>query len=359
MAGQELQTVDEQPNFGRPLVPSSVNAGSVSIEQERAIAEVQGQLILAKRFPRDLNEAYAEVMQSCKLMAMASVAFYKVPRGGGSVTGPSIRLAEELARVCGNLDHGHRELSRDHEKSEVEVFAWDKQTNTRVTRQLTVMHVLDTRDGPRKLRDQKEVDDLIANKASKQKRGLILSIIPAWLKEAAIEQCKQTLAGGGGKTIPERVRGMTDAFAKYGVTVAHLEAHLNHKLDQTVADELVDLHAIFEAIKGGEKASDYFGAEAAAEKTPEDAAAAAAGRKAIADARKQQAKKDPPPADAADKDTGKTKAKPEESGPAEADERRTEVPAEPAQTDQAPADDDTGGEPEGQQDADPEDASVF
>lgn len=240
-------------------MPSPVNAGSVSIEQQRAIAEAQGQLILAKRFPRDLNGAYAELMEACKLPALAEVAFYTLPRGNKSVTGPSIRLAEEIARVYGNFQYGHRELSRDDKKSEVEVYAWDMEKNNYSKRQITVMHVMDTRDGPRKLRDQKDIDDKIANVASKQVRGRILALVPKWLSEAAIAECRKTLAGTNDMPIGERVRKMTQAFAKFGVTVKHLETYLGHSLDAVDTDEIADLTGIFNAIKEGAKIADYFG----------------------------------------------------------------------------------------------------
>ena len=89
-------------------------------------------------------------------------------------------MAEQIAQVFGNFQYGHRELSRDNKKSEVEIYAWDKQTNNRQIRQLTVLHVLDTRDGPKKLRDQKDIDNKIANVASKQMRGRILAMMPKW-----------------------------------------------------------------------------------------------------------------------------------------------------------------------------------
>lgn len=275
-----VQQSQTPPAFERAPVPVNINAGAVAIEQERAIAEAQGQLILAKRFPRDLNAAYAEIMESCKHPAMAAAAFYSVPRAGGSVTGPSIRLAEELARVCGNIEYGHRELSREAGKSEIEVYAWDKQTNTRRIRQLTVGHSIDTRNGPKPCRDQKEVDDLIANKASKQMRSLVLSLMPVWLKESAIEECRKTLAGDNSMPLSERVRRMTQAFAPFGVTVKHLETHLGHSLDQTTADELVDLTGIFNGIKEGGKPSEYFNAQEAEQ---------AAGKVTAADIAKQGA----------------------------------------------------------------------
>lgn len=250
---------DSGISFNRPGLPSvGINSGSVEIESQRAIAEAQGQLILAKRFPRDLNAAYAELMDSCKLQALARVAFYSVPRGKGQVSGPSIRLAEEIARVFGNFEFGHRELSRTDGKSEIEVYAWDKEKNNRSIRQITVMHTIDTQQGPRKLRDQKDIDDRIANVASKQARGRILALMPKWLVESAIEECKKTLAGTNSEPIAVRVRKMTQGFAAFGVNPDHLERYLGHKLDDTTLDELVELIGVFNAIKDGAKAGEYF-----------------------------------------------------------------------------------------------------
>lgn len=290
--------------FNRGALAANANHGAVAIEQERAIAEVQGQLILAKRFPRDLNAAYAELMEACALPAMANVAFYAVPRGGSKVTGPSIRLAEEIARVFGNFEFGHRELARGDGKSEVEVYAWDKQTNNRSIRQITVMHTMDTREGPKKLRDQKDIDDKIANVASKQVRGRILAMMPKWLVESAIEKCKQTLAGNSEEPMSVRVRKMTQAFAKFGVTASALETYLEHKLDDVVLDELVDLTGIFNAIKDGAKASDFFGAkEAEAEASAATANKLAESAKAGATRapRKQAAAQPEQPAETAEK----------------------------------------------------------
>lgn len=248
-------------------LPTAVNQGSVAIEQERAIAEARGQMQLAKMFPRDTTAAFTELMESCKMPAMAAVAFYSVPRAGGKVTGPSIRLAEEIARVYGNFEYGHRELSRGAGKSEVEIYAWDKEKNNRRIRQITVEHIIDTRDGPKKMRDSKEVDDKIANVASKQVRGLVLSMMPKWMVEAAVEECKKTLAGTNDQPLSVRVRAMTQAFAKFGVTAEHLERYLGHNLDAVLADELVDLTGVYNSIKEGTPASEFFSEK-------EDAAAA-------------------------------------------------------------------------------------
>ncbi|HDY6515851.1 TPA: hypothetical protein RRC01_006467, partial [Pseudomonas aeruginosa] len=107
-----------------------VNQGTVNIEQSRAVTEAQGKLILAKKFPRDEALAYSKIMNSCSRPTLAASGEYAYPRGGQTVSGPSIRLAEELARCWGNIEYGIRELSRQQGNSEMEAYAWDLETNT-------------------------------------------------------------------------------------------------------------------------------------------------------------------------------------------------------------------------------------
>ncbi len=99
-------------------VAQHLNAGTVVIESERAIAEAQGKLVIAKRFPRNQALAYANIIDACKRPGLAEEACYSFPRGGEVVSGPAIRLAEMLAANWGNLDYGLRELSRKDGVSE-------------------------------------------------------------------------------------------------------------------------------------------------------------------------------------------------------------------------------------------------
>ncbi len=334
---QELITQDQQQAaFMRTAqLGAGANVGAVAIEQERAIAEAQGQLVLAKKFPRNEEKAFSNLMKACKLPAFAAVAFYNVPRAGGSVSGPSIRLAEEVARCYGNFQYGHRELSRDGNKSEVEVYAWDMENNNYSKRQITVLHVRDTKDGPKPLRDQKDIDDKIANVASKQVRGRILALMPKWLVESAIEECRKTIAGNNDEPIEVRVRRMTQAFAKFGVTTSHLERFLGHALSETMTDEIADLQGIFNAIKEGTPPSDFFAAELEADKNEQTAAA-------IADTAKSGAASAASAAPAARQQRQSRTAKPAADKPAEQQteakpEAKAEEPAaEPEQVSKEP-----------------------
>ena len=78
---------------------------------------------------------------------LAQSAVYSYARGGSSVTGPSIRLAEMLAQNWGNIQYGIRELSSENGESTVEAFAWDVETNTRQTKVFQVPHIRYTRNG--------------------------------------------------------------------------------------------------------------------------------------------------------------------------------------------------------------------
>lgn len=243
---------------GPGLPADQMNSSVVSIEQQRAIAEAQGQLVLAKRFPRNFAQAMEEILTSCAYMEFAEEAFYALPRGGQTVRGPSIRLAEEIARCYGNFQYGHRELARNEGESVVEVYAWDVEKNNRSTRQITIPHIMDTRSGGKKLTGQKEITDYIANVASKQMRSRILALLPKPLVAAAIKRCEMTLAGTGEQTIQQRLEKMQGMFIKYGVTVKMLESYLNHPLAETTTDEITDLIAVYTAIKDGGNAKDFF-----------------------------------------------------------------------------------------------------
>lgn len=255
-----MNEITPQDPFRPMLAQSAINVGAVAIESERAIAEARGKIQVAKMFPRSMAQAMAEFMDACKSPDFANTAFYAVPNRG---SGPSIRFMEEAARCYGNMQYGHRELSRSDGKSEVEVFAWDVERNNESKRQVTVLHIVDTKNGPKKLSDQADIDNRIANVASKQMRGRIAALMPKAMVAAGVAACKLTLAGGNDKPISQRVNDMVGAFGKYGVTVKHLAEYVGHTLDNVTIDELADLIGVFNALKEGAKASEYFTISAA------------------------------------------------------------------------------------------------
>lgn len=236
-----------------------VNQGTVNIEQSRAVTEAQGKLILAKKFPRDEALAYSKIMSSCSRPSLAASGEYAYPRGGQTVSGPSIRLAEELARCWGNIEYGIRELSRQQGNSEMEAYAWDLETNTYSSQKFTVRHLRDKKGGAQVLTEERDIYELTANMGGRRLRSRLLAILPPDLVEAAVNQCRKTLAGDTSLPLADRVRALVDAFSQQGVTEKHLRAYLNKSLDEILPEEIATLRGVYNSIKNGQAAvGDFF-----------------------------------------------------------------------------------------------------
>ena len=261
---QEQQETTLQQAQNRPVsIPmDNVNQGTVAIEASRAVAEAQGKLIIAKRFPRDEVEAYNKAMQVCKLPTMAEKAFYSFPRGGQTVEGPTIRFAEELARCWGNIDYGIKELSQDKGKSEMQAYAWDLETNAQSVQNFTNPHIREVNGKMRTLTSQRDIYENNANMATRRLRSRILAILPAWFVEDAIAECKKTIAGQNDIPLIERVKKMVVQFAKFGVTQEQIETRLKRKVNTMTVEDFTEYLGIYNAIKNGEsKVSEWFSQE--------------------------------------------------------------------------------------------------
>lgn len=264
---EEIIAQEQAPNMpamhgGVMAQMDKINQGTVAIEASRAIAEAQGKLVIAKRFPRNEVEAYAKAMEACQRPTMAAKAFYSFPRGGQTVEGPTIRFAEELARCWGNIDYGIKELSQDEGKSEMQAYAWDLETNAQSVQNFTNPHQREQGKKMVKLTTQRDIYENNANMATRRLRSRILAILPSWFVEEAIEECKKTLAGRNDTPLIDRVKKMVVAFSKLGVTQEQIERRLKKKIDTMNADDFVEYTGIFNAIKQGEsKIADWFESE--------------------------------------------------------------------------------------------------
>jgi len=231
-------------------LPEAPRGAMVEIASTRAAQEVQAALVIAKRFPRDEAIAYARIMRSCQREPLAEAAMYSYPKGGSTITGPSIRLAEVLAQNWGNITFGIVEMEQRDGESDMQAFAWDLETNTRAVKVFTVKHTRHTRQGDYALTDPREIYEMTANQGARRMRACIMAIIPKDFQDAAVERCEKTLTeGGGGEPLADRVRKMVAAFAEHGVTAAMIEERLGHKLDATSAVELVDLRKVYQSLK--------------------------------------------------------------------------------------------------------------
>ena len=271
MENNEVMTVLERspniPDMNAGVINrlDNINQGTIAIEASRAIAEAQGKLVIAKRFPRDEVQAYAKAIEACQRPTMAEKAFYSFPRGSQTVEGPTIRFAEELARCWGNIDYGIKELSQDGGKSEMQAYAWDLETNAQSVQNFTNPHQREQGKKMVTLTSQRDIYENNANMATRRLRSRILAILPSWFVEDCIEECKKTVAGNNELPLVDRVKKMVVQFAKFGVTQEQIEKRLKRKIDTMTSDDFVEYIGIYNAIKNKEsKISEWFEAETVA-----------------------------------------------------------------------------------------------
>lgn len=231
-----------------------VEARSTTTEMmmSRQAQEVQGQIVMAKKFPRNEVISANRIVTACKRKKLAEKAEYEYPRGGQKVTGPSIRLAEALAQNWGNIDFGYIELERRTNETQVMAYAWDLETNSRQTKVFTVPHVRETKGGNIPLTNPRDIYELVANQAARRVRSCILGIIPGDIVEEAIEQCHRTLIEGEKKPLPDLVKDMARIFQdEFSVPLESIEKYIGCKSSAFSMNDLIRLKKVYTSLKDG------------------------------------------------------------------------------------------------------------
>lgn len=222
----------------------------VEVEQQRAIAETQAAMLIAKRFPRNIVEALDRIVNACTRSGLAEAALYEYSRGGTDITGPSIRLAEAIAQNWGNLQFGIRELEQRNGESTVEAFAWDIETNTRQVKVFQVAHKRYTKKGTYALEDPRDIYEMVANQGARRLRACILGIVPGDIVETAVKQCETTLKTKADVT-PERIASLLEKFSAYKVTKEQIEKRIQKRIEAMTPAQLVNLGKIYNSLKDG------------------------------------------------------------------------------------------------------------
>jgi len=238
-------------------------AKSVTAEMitSRQTQEVQGQIIMAKKFPRDEIAARNRILTACQRMRLAEQAEYEFPVGREKVTGISIRLAEVMAQNWGNMDFGFMELEQRNGESQVMAYAWDLETNTRQTKVFSVPHSRYSKQyGNTPLKDPRDIYNQIASQAARRVRACILGIIPGDIKEEAVEQCRRTLAEGEEKPLVDLIKDCVRTAEKtYQVPQESLEKYIGCKSEAFSMNDCIRLRKVYISLKDGmAKREDYF-----------------------------------------------------------------------------------------------------
>ena len=238
------------------------------IETQRAIAEVQGAITIAKRFPRDIKKSLDLILSACQRPVLAESALYSYSRGGTEITGPSIRLAEAIAQNWGNLQFGIKELEQRNGESIIQAYAWDVETNTKQEKTFTVKHIRKTKKGIYALDDPRDIYELAANNGARRLRACILGLIPGDIVESAVSQCEETLKASA-DTGSEAIKKLIAAFEPYKISKEQIEKRIQRRIDSITPAQVVGLRKIYNSLKDGMSSpSDWFEPTATEDQAP-------------------------------------------------------------------------------------------
>lgn len=219
-------------------------------------AEIDTQISTAKAFPRSLKKFRDRALSMATLNEdIAASCNYTVPRGGSSISGKSIRLAEITLAAYGNVRSGARVVFNDGKTITAQGICHDLETNSCVTKEVS-RSIVDKKGKPYSL----DMQIMTGNAASSiALRNAVFACIPSALTDDIYDESKK-VARGTAATLLARVGKAVEYFKSIKVTEKQLCDVLGiQKIEDIDLDKLDTLTGFKSAIKNGEaSAKDIF-----------------------------------------------------------------------------------------------------
>lgn len=254
--------------FGaRQVEQRAETAASAVAAQAQAV--IQARHVVALQRPRDWDDVRAKLLKECKRSSFAAVARYRKPIGKG-VEGPSIRFAEAAIRAMGNIAPEVVTVYDDREKRIVRVSLTDLESNVTYSKDVVIEKSVERRKlregqvplGSRINSEGERVylveatDDDILNKenalVSKAIRTSGLRLLPGDILDECMTVVLETQRKGVAADPDAERKKIADSYAALGVQPSDLKKYLGHDLAQSSPEELLDLRALYAAIRDGE-----------------------------------------------------------------------------------------------------------
>lgn len=243
----EARTFDGTALMDEPNEPVMVVAPAAV--ESITKAEIDIQIATAHRFPRSIERFMREAETMATIDAeTAESCFYKVPRDGKMIEGPSIRLMEIAASAWGNIRYASRTIGEDAEFIVAQGVAHDLERN--VSASVEVRRRITTKNGKRYSGDMINVT---ANAAgSIARRNALMGVIPRAYINRVYDEAKRA-AIGDVQTLSEKRVNALAYFAKLGINRDRVFARLEVVGEQDITlAHMETLIGIKTAIKDGE-----------------------------------------------------------------------------------------------------------
>lgn len=216
-------------------------------------ANVDMLVATAKKWPRDINKSKRDALAIVTLdPETAAECFFKYDRGGKTIQGPSIRLAEIVASTWGNIRAGSRTIQETENTVVAQGFCHDTQNNVFIAKE--VERKIANKDG-RKFNEDVIILTKNAN-CSIALRNAVFSVVPRAVINTIYEEAIKA-AVGDIKTLSERVTKALSKFAAMGIVQEKVLAKLGvQRVDEISVENLETLYGLYTAINEKETTVD-------------------------------------------------------------------------------------------------------
>jgi hypothetical protein len=231
-----------------------VNIETVSPEivYQQDKAQIDVQINTAKMFPRNLKRSVDNAIAIVSMdKETAATCTYSLPRGGKSISGPSVHLAKILAQVWGNLRVESKVVSIDTTQITSQAVAFDLENNLAI--KVEVKRSITGKNG----RFNEDMITVTGNAANAiALRNAVLNVIPRAVVDKVYNAAKQTITGDLSdktKLLKKRKQVFDGLKDSYGVLEDEaLFAIGKPSIDTVTSDDLMTLIGIVQAIKDGD-----------------------------------------------------------------------------------------------------------
>lgn len=229
--------------------------------------EIQSAIIVARKFPRNEDRCFQTLMRSCSRTAFAEDVAYRFPRGKKKtengqwvqniISGPSIYLAREAARIWGNIRFGIEILADDDDSRTIRGWAWDLETNVKTSADDIFKKLIQRRNKAGDatewlVPDERDLRELTNRRAAFLVRNCLLQLLPSDLVEDALAQAAQALESAASKDPDAARKRLVAAFDQINISVDDLEAYLGHKIRASSPAEIAKLRQMWKSISDGQ-----------------------------------------------------------------------------------------------------------
>ena len=216
-------------------------------------AQIDVQIATARRYPRTLSKVKSDMMSLATLdEETAAACFYTLPRGGKSIQGPSVRLAEIALSCFGNARSATRVIAEvadgptPHVMIQSVCFDLERNIAVSIEKRRRI-----TKKKTKATPDEDDINLAVNAGAAIAYRDAVFKVVPLALVKPVLEAAKKCAVGDVKSLVAQRSK-VVDRLKQMGVTEDRILLAVEcRKVEDIDLDKLGTLIGLGTSIKDG------------------------------------------------------------------------------------------------------------